>query len=639
MNGNIQIGTLLGGRYEILEKIGTGGMADVYKARCQLLKRLVAIKVLKPEFSDDDDFVRRFAVEAQAAASFSHNNIVSVYDVGSSDGVNYIIMELAEGITLKEYITEKGALKWREAAKIAAKICAALECAHKNGIVHRDIKPHNIIITNDGEAKVTDFGIARAATGSTTVADKSVIGSAHYFSPEQARGGYTDAKSDIYSTGVTLYEMLTGRVPFDADSAVSVAMMHMAEQAVSPRIINPDVTEDMEKIVMKAMSKEQNLRYQSAGEMLADLEAVLTDMPLGFGEEIEILKADDEEMRSRARRSKSSRRKSVKKARNNAPLTKSEKRLAGFAIAAGVALLGVVLLGFLLLFGGFGSSQGDETVVPSIEGKTLAEAKDMLKKAKLDFHIDEEIASVQFAKDTIISQDPVAERRVKKGAKVHVKVSTGADGQVVVPNVANYEKMNAKETLEKLGFVVAFTEEQSENIAVGTVIRQSPDFGVGAKLGDTIRLYISANLDKVDVPSVVGKSLAQAKNDIEAVGLVVGNVTEQESNQDVGTVIRQSPESGEKADKKSAVALTVSKGSGSSNSDETAFKMKTISLPVPQSKESTRIRVVANGKQIHDAVHNKSEISFDIPVKGKSSATLEIYHDGALVGKQTITFN
>ena len=250
MSESIRVGTLLGGRYEIIEKIGEGGMAEVYKARCHLLNRYVAIKALKPEFAGDREFMKRFETEAQAAGSLSHPNIVSVYDVGFDAGRHYIVMELVEGITLKAYIAKKGALPWREAAGFAAQLCSALECAHRRGIIHRDIKPHNIIITPEGVAKVTDFGIARAASSSTMVAGGAVMGSAHYLSPEQARGGYMDEKSDIYSAGVTLYEMLTGRVPYEADSPVSVAMMHVSGNAVQPRIINPDIPEDMERIVM-----------------------------------------------------------------------------------------------------------------------------------------------------------------------------------------------------------------------------------------------------------------------------------------------------------------------------------------------------------------------------------------------------
>ena len=642
INENIQIGTLLDGRYEIIEKIGTGGMAEVYKAKCLLLNRLVAIKALKSEFSGDEDFVHRFEVEAQAAASLSHPNIVSVYDVGTGLGRNYIVMELAEGTTLKEYIAKKGPLEWREAAAFAAQICSGLECAHKKGIIHRDIKPHNIIITKNGVAKVTDFGIARAATSSTMVADNSVIGSAHYLSPEQARGGYTDAKTDIYSVGITLYEMLTGRVPFDSESAVSIAMMHMSEKPVLPRVINPDIPEDIEKITLKAMSKEQNMRYQSAGEMVEDINAALANLPISAYDDFDDVKTSRQEgdnvSKGKRRVAYAKTKKGKKSDGAKTAYTKSEKRMVWLAVLAAIVLLGIVGIAFMSFFGGFGLSQWDETVVPAIEGQKFEEAQKILKQAKLEIDIEEQIASTQYEKDVIISQEPAANRSVKKGSKVRVKVSIGIGAQALVPNVVSYEKENAKTTLENAGFIVVMTEEESESVPVGSVIRQIPNPGSEAKTGDTIRLYVSAKVkpEQASVPNVLGKSLAQAKNDIEAAGFVVGNVVEVESDKSVGSVTEQSPKANEMADKKSAIALNVSKGVTTTPTPPP--RVKTISLPVPQSKETTQIRIVANGKQIHDSLHHKNEISFDIQVTGRSTATLEIYHDGNLVGTQTINF-
>ena len=264
-------GRLIGNRYEILEKIGTGGMAIVYKARDHVLNRNVAVKVLKEEFTTDAEFVKRFNIEAQSAASLTHSNIVSIYDVGSEGEIHYIVMELVQGKTLKEIITDGGILPWKWTVNIAIQIASALEVAHRNNIVHRDIKPHNIIITEDGTAKVTDFGIAKAVSNSTITSFGATIGSVHYFSPEHARGGYTDAKSDIYSLGVVMYEMLTGKVPFDADTPVSVALKHMQEKPVEPKKINNTIPDSVNKIIIKAMQKEPNLRYNSATEMLTDL--------------------------------------------------------------------------------------------------------------------------------------------------------------------------------------------------------------------------------------------------------------------------------------------------------------------------------------------------------------------------------
>ena len=270
-------GKLIGNRYEILEKIGNGGMATVYKAQDQILKRYVAVKVLRDEFTTDEEFIRRFNTEAQSAASLTHPNIVSIYDVGNEGNIYYIVMELIQGKTLKQIIDEDGVLPWKWSIDIASQIASALETAHKNNIVHRDIKPHNIIITEDGVAKVTDFGIAKAVSNSTITAFGTTIGSVHYFSPEHARGGYTDAKSDLYSLGVVMYEMLTGRVPFDADTPVSVALKHMQERPIEPIKLNPAIPYSVNKIIMKAMEKDLNLRYQSATEMLRDLNMALKD--------------------------------------------------------------------------------------------------------------------------------------------------------------------------------------------------------------------------------------------------------------------------------------------------------------------------------------------------------------------------
>jgi len=268
-------GKIIGNRYEIIEKIGNGGMATVYKARCTILNRYVAVKVLKEEFTTDEEFIKRFNSEAQAAASLTHPNIVSVFDVGQEYNIYYIVMELIQGKTLKEIITEDGALPWKWSINISIQICSALEVAHKNGIVHRDIKPHNIMITEDGIAKVTDFGIAKAVSNSTITAFGTTIGSVHYFSPEHARGGYTDSKSDLYSLGVVMYEMVTGKVPFDADTPVSVALKHIQEDAIEAIRINSRIPVGVNDIIVKAMKKEANLRYSSATEMIKDLSLVL----------------------------------------------------------------------------------------------------------------------------------------------------------------------------------------------------------------------------------------------------------------------------------------------------------------------------------------------------------------------------
>lgn len=665
MSEDLKQGTLLGGRYEILEKIGAGGMAVVYKARCRLLNRFVAVKVLRNEFRGDTEFVKRFSVEAQAAASLSHPNIVSIYDVGQDMGLYYIVMEYVEGITLKQYIAKKGALPWREAGGIEAQICSALECAHKNHIIHHDIKPHNIILTKDGLAKVTDFGIARASSSATLVAGGTVMGSAHYFSPEQARGGYTDEKSDIYSAGVVLYEMLTGRVPFDNESPIAIAMMHAQNEIPLPHEINPEIPEAMEQIVLKAMEKEQRLRYGSAADMLLDIDAVLANQApaIASAEQTRIFPERGENLSAggtysrRARQAAQNSGRAKTKKPDKKGLDKQDKRLLWLAIVTGVVVLLTMTFFVLSWTGVFSFGQLDEATVPEIEGLTVEDAEKLLKEndGRFTMEVEEEIASSEYEEGTIISQEPSAGRVVKKGVKILVKVSSGP-GDIKIPNVVNYERDSAVRTLEKAGFVVVVTEEESSTVPTDVVIRQTPSAGESAEEGDTVRIYVSKEAEEIYVPNVVGKSLAQAKNEIESAGLVVGNVAEEFSDMGVGTVIRQSPGNGASVSKKSAVALTVSKGRQQaepstpppvtstpstpppSEEPETPTKIVTITVPVPQDKETTQIRIVANGKVIHDELHNRNEGSFEKRVTGTDTATVEIYHDGVLKDTQMITF-
>lgn len=658
MSEFIEAGTLLGGRYEIVEKIGSGGMAIVYKAHCRLLNRYVAIKVLRPEFKEDAEFIRKFDVEAQAAASLSHPNIVSIYDVGREREWHYIVMELVEGVTLKQYIEKKGALPWQEAAGFAAQICSALECAHKNHIIHHDIKPHNIIITADGVAKVTDFGIARAATSSTMVVGNQTVGSVHYFSPEQARGGYTDEKSDIYSVGIVMYEMLTGRVPFNADSPVTIALMHMQNEPVAPRELKADIPEGMEQIVLRAISKEQHLRYQTAGEMLADINAVLAhraprDRSDGETKVVKPVGAPQNRRRQEPQPDEK-KQKGGKGKKAKTPMTKNDKIAMWLAIAAGIVVLGIVGWFVLAGTGVINPGQWGEKEVPSVVGMDVEAAKESVKAQKFTIEIEEEIASATVEKGKIISQDPAAGRIVKSGT-IKVKVSSGA-GTVKVPKVINLEQRSAILELEAAGLVPVVTEEESETIPKGVVIRQVPDAEVEVNAGDIVRIYVSGtSADKTKVPSVIGKTLARAKTAIESAGLVVGEIDEVESDQAVGTVIKQTPSSETSVEKKTKVDLTVSIGSQKTEPPATQpptrppatespatqppQKVTTLSIPVPQNQESTHIKVVANGKTIHDDVHHKSEGAFDLLVRGTNQAQLQIYHDGVLKSTQTVTFD
>ena len=422
-------GKILGGRYEIIEKIGNGGMATVYKAKCLVLKRYVAVKVLREEFTTDNEFVRRFNVEAQSVASLTHPNIVSVYDVGHDGDLYYIVMELVKGKTLKDIIVEDKVLGWKWSVKIAIQIASALEVAHKNNIVHRDIKPHNIIITEDGVAKVTDFGIAKAVSNSTITAFGATIGSVHYFSPEHAKGGITDAKSDLYSLGVVLYEMVTGKVPFDADTPVSVALMHMQQEPLPPSDINPNVPQSVSQIIMKAMQKDPALRYNSATEMKASLEAVLKNPDAGVASvgtdkfatqrvELNSLKNKKEEMKEEKSDKKESK---LKKFFN--------EHKAAKVIAIILLLILAFVASMVITFAVLNSKKAKNVQIPNFTNMTLEEAKLEAEKYKLTVEVEEEKFDVEIEEGKIISQKPPYQQNytVKEGSTVKLVISKGQE--------------------------------------------------------------------------------------------------------------------------------------------------------------------------------------------------------------------
>ena len=405
-------GKILGNRYEIIEKIGNGGMATVYKSKDKVLNRYVAVKVLRDEFTTDEEFIKRFRIEAQSAASLTHPNIVSIYDVGNEGSLYYIVMELIKGKTLKEIINEEnGPLPWKWSLNIVIQIASALETAHKNNIVHRDIKPHNIIITEDGVAKVTDFGIAKAVSNSTITAFGTTIGSVHYFSPEHARGGYTDAKSDLYSLGVVMYEMLTGRVPFDADTPVSVALKHMQEQPVEPKELNDNIPQVVNDIIMKAMQKDVNLRYQSATDMLKDLNSALKNpdencVHIGSNVDAATQRISTEEIAEAERKANENK-------NNNSGNGKGKKKNKFIEFIKKHKALSAIIGAILLFFIAFGSTMGivelvnpKDVQLPDLVNKTQEEAEQTVKDLKLKLTVKSEEYSDTVEKGKIISQDP-----------------------------------------------------------------------------------------------------------------------------------------------------------------------------------------------------------------------------------------
>ena len=550
-------GKLLGNRYEIIEKIGNGGMATVYKATDKVLKRNVAVKILRDEFTTDDEFIKRFEVEAQSAARLTHPNIVSIYDVGVDGNLYYIVMELIQGKTLKEIIIkEKGPLPWKWSINVSIQIASALEMAHRNNIIHRDIKPHNIIITEDGVAKVTDFGIAKAVSNSTITAFGTTIGSVHYFSPEHARGGFTDAKSDLYSLGVVMYEMVTGRVPFDADTPVSVALKHMQEEPVEPIEVNPNLPMAVNKIIMRALQKDTTLRYQTASEMLVDLKKALKDPEGDFVEELEY----DPTARTQVidtnayRDNKQTKNLSGKKDGKFKTFVNTHK---GLSIFIGLLLLFVLSLGGTMLV--LNLTNPPEVAMPNVVGLSKEEAQKEIENVKLKFEIEKEEYNKDVPEGFIISQDPTYMEKfnkVKQGSTVKVVVSKGEE-KTTVPKVVGMEKDKAVKALEDAKLKVEIVEESSKKVQEGYVISQETSPDTEAFAGDTIKIHVSTGVEKATVPDVIGKSQADAKKTLEAQGFVVAVTTSEDSSKENGIVLKQSLDSGKTVEKGSTVTITV----------------------------------------------------------------------------------
>lgn len=555
-------GRLLGNRYEIIEKIGNGGMATVYKAKCHVLNRYVAVKVLREEFTTDEEFIKRFNTEAQAAASLTQPNIVSVYDVGNEGNLYYIVMELIQGKTLKQIIIEDGALSWKWSVNVAIQIASALETAHKNNIVHRDIKPHNIIITEEGVAKVTDFGIAKAVSNSTITAFGTTIGSVHYFSPEHARGGYTDAKSDLYSLGVVLYEMLTGKVPFDADTPVSIALMHMQETAQEPIKVNPSIPESVNKIVMKAMRKDANLRYQSATEMLRDLRLSLKN-PNG-----DFVVMQDEGIGSPTQRIPTMNNVQIKEEKEEHNRRKEDQgkfrwfkkhKLLTFFISA-------ILLFFLTIaitYGILKATAVKDIPIPNVVGLAQAEARKQIEEKKLVYQELEAEYSPEVPEGYVITQTPEYKENgtVKEKATIKVIISKGQE-LTTVPKVVGMHKNDAIKELEDSNLKVEIIEETSKTVEEGYVVSQETAEKTEVNAGETIKIHVSTGtgIKQVSVPYVEGKTEEDARKTLTDSGLKVKQVIyKEDSTKDDGKVIKQDIEAGSTVDEGTEVTITVNR--------------------------------------------------------------------------------
>ena len=646
----LKTGMIVAERYEILGKIGTGGMADVYKAKDHKLNRFVAVKVLKPEFREDTTFIKKFRSEAQAAAVLTHPNIVNVFDVGDDNGVYYIVMELIEGITLKEYISKKGKLSVKEATSIAIQVSMGLEAAHSHGIVHRDVKPQNIIISMDGKVKVTDFGIARAASSNTI--SSNVMGSVHYSSPEQVRGGYSDEKSDIYSLGITLYEMVTGKVPFDGDTTVAIAIKHLQEEMVPPSAYTPELPHSLEQIILKCTQKSVDRRYQNMEDVIADLKhslinpqgdfvkltsvdtdaktVVISDKELGeikhmpkqvskpepeaLEEEINETDYDDEPEET-SRRKKGGR--SEKKKKKNG---------GGHAMTIAMLIMGVIILVGIIFVAGkasglIGSNSGNSSekteqsesssvdedgmvTVLNLVGKTEDEAKTITNEINLGVQAMGEEVSTQ-EKGKISSQDIPADSKVEPYTTIKYYISKGAQ-QITIPEVDGQTGLDAQQTLEDMGLKVTVQKEYSDLNDDGTPMvdpgyadHTTPAAGASVSSGDTVTLIVSRGVDygdSVEVPSVVGMT----KNDaITTFGKFLNVEVQEEKSTDVpaGEVISQEPEAGNWEDPDTVnVVLTVSTGDQEPGTDDQSTDSSDTTAQTSGSDSATQQAAIANGE-------------------------------------------
>ncbi len=696
------IGKVLSDRYEILEEIGIGGMAYVYKARCRLLNRYVAVKVLKEEYAKDDMFVRRFRTEAQSAASLTHPNIVQVYDVGQEDGINYIIMELLESRTLKDYVEEKGALRVDEIYKISIQIASALDAAHKQHIIHRDIKPQNIILSKNLVAKVTDFGIAKATSTATITNFGSTMGSVHYFSPEHAKGGYTDEKSDIYSLGVVMYEMATGRVPFDSDSPVSVALKHIQEVPKEPNEINPNIPENLNEIIMKAMAKNTSSRFKSAADMLESLQiehskkdykksssaveagktqvlSLVTDdmikntdvpnvrirgsrrMNISSKDLADVNMQREEMMKKRSMLDDETNLKINSQNKNNNTNIKDDKdkktNMIMLIISIVLIVVAIILATIFIVkvVKKTKTKASSDIEIPYVIGKTIEEINNEYSSLGITVEQTKIEYSLEYEEGKVISQSPNA-GEMSKTKKIYVVVSRGQN-LVKVTDVKNKDLKVARYELEDtLGFKVEVEYEKSEDVVSGNVISQSVEPGTEAPVGSVITLKVSEGDGKVKVlmPNVVGKTKEEAIAQLEGLKLKVTTKEGEDKSKANGEVIAQNYLQNYELAEGDLVEITINKTSvkktvtidissllKSAGIDTSSSSSNDDTPSTSASTATISVTAIIDGG-IATTPYNKSVKITDktdtFEITGYSSAVLTYFVNGGLVKTETITF-
>lgn len=666
------IGKVLSNRYEILEEIGVGGMAYVYKARCNLLNRNVAVKVLKPEYAKDETFVKRFKTEAQSAASLTHPNIVSVYDVGEENGINYIVMELLESRSLKDYISEKGKLSNDETLKLSMQIASALEAAHKAHIIHRDIKPQNIVLNKNMVAKVTDFGIAKATTSATITNFGTTMGSVHYFSPEHAKGGYTDEKSDIYSLGVVMYEMATGRVPFDSDSPVSVALKHIQEVPIEPININGSISSELNSIILKAMAKNTASRYKSATEMLQDIHDAINNTPkynsnssveAGATQVIPIITDEIIEenivpnLRTRnSRRINVAAQKGIKdeetisneESLDSKPKTKGKMSAKKKKIIIICSVVGIIML-FTISFFGFKIfkkiNEDNKPVatymVPNLVGRNYDEVVKEYAAQGIEILQDKAEYDLTLAEGLIISQNQEKDSE-SSDKKIYVIVSKGQK-MVKLPDITGKDIKVAKYELEDtLGFKLEIEEQISDKVLANIVISQSPDKNTEQPYGSTIKLKVSKGDGKARIvmPKVTGETEENAKKMLNDLKLTVKVKTGEDSTKPNGTVIAQSYPQNQELKEGDLVEITVNKLLISK-----LVKLDLVDLASDiKEGEKINVKVIASidgsaENTVYDKTFDAGTKTAEFTLNGYKNASLKIYINEKQVKTQTLNFD
>lgn len=650
------IGKMLDNRYELLELIGTGGMANVYKAKCHRLNRLVAIKILKSELAENAEFRRRFRDESLAVAQLSHANIVSIYDVSSSQGIDYIVMELIDGITLKQYMERRGKMDWREALHFITQIMRGLSHAHSRGIIHRDIKPQNIMVLRDGSVKVADFGIACLADAHQTLAQEA-LGSVHYISPEQAKGERLDARSDIYSAGVVLYEMLTGRLPFEGNSAVSVAIQHLSSVPLSPRELNPDIPEALELICMKAMNADLNKRYQSADAMLVDLEKFRKDPAIDM-DYIRTELADSVDSQPTSQVPVQQVAAAVKKrkaAEENDDddddygdddddvgasifdFIRENKKVIGL-FAAGIA---AIVLIFVLIFAGFGGEKDTSYKVPNILGYTVEEANQL--DGIKDIFTIEVVGTLNddhYQPGQIVQQDPAAD--VVRYSNFVIQVYICAERQeIAMPDLLGNVYQTAKMKLQQYDLNLRVDREEafSDEFPAGQVMATDPVRGTVLKKGDSIMLTVSKGPEKITVPSFAGMTYTKAKEEAEKLGLKVGTPEYRyyDPFASEGDVLEQSISANTQVQGGTEIVFTVY---GTPGQQTRSVRVQFL-IPDKFSEEDTvRVEFIMDDKVVDTKIVSGSDASVDYDFEGESGTASTVYAriNGEATDSQVISF-